>query len=99
MRVGIEEGFGLQSGYQLNTTFLITIAAHDNFRLECRHTIVNWHYIAATLLRNARRVVVFTGAGISAESGIATLRDEGGFWTEVSRLRLRIKARITVHWG
>lgn len=31
-------------------------------------------------LRAARRVVVFTGAGVSAESGIATFRDEQGFW-------------------
>jgi len=33
-------------------------------------------------LRNARRVVVFTGAGVSAESGIATFRDAlTGLWT------------------
>ncbi len=35
---------------------------------------------AAELLRQARRVVVFTGAGISAESGIPTFRDKGGVW-------------------
>ena len=35
---------------------------------------------AVSLLRDARRVVVFTGAGISAESGIPTFRDEGGLW-------------------
>ncbi len=35
---------------------------------------------AAEYLRNARHVVVFTGAGVSAESGIATFRDSGGFW-------------------
>ncbi len=35
---------------------------------------------AALLLRQASRVVVFTGAGISAESGIPTFRDPGGFW-------------------
>ena len=28
----------------------------------------------------ARRIVVLTGAGISAESGIATFRDKGGIW-------------------
>lgn len=39
----------------------------------------NW--ITAVLsLRNARRIVVFTGAGISAESGIPTFRDADGFW-------------------
>src|SRR5262249_50413141 len=37
--------------------------------------------ITATLaLRKAKRVVVFTGAGISAESGIPTFRDSDGFW-------------------
>jgi len=37
---------------------------------------------AAWRLREAKRVVVFTGAGVSAESGIPTFRDDGGFWTE-----------------
>jgi NAD-dependent deacetylase len=37
---------------------------------------------AAWLLRNAKEVVVFTGAGASAESGIPTFRDEGGFWRD-----------------
>lgn len=31
-------------------------------------------------LARARRIVVLTGAGISAESGIPTFRDEGGLW-------------------
>lgn len=35
-----------------------------------------WH------LREAKHVVVFSGAGVSAESGIPTFRDDGGFWTE-----------------
>lgn len=39
------------------------------------------HWITAVLsLRRARRVVVFTGAGMSAESGIPTFRDDDGFW-------------------
>ncbi|GAA0896982.1 SIR2 family NAD-dependent protein deacylase [Virgisporangium aurantiacum] len=37
---------------------------------------------AAGLLRTARRVVVFTGAGISAESGVPTFRDDlTGLWS------------------
>jgi NAD-dependent deacetylase len=36
--------------------------------------------IAAGALRNAKQVVVFSGAGISAESGIPTFRDSDGFW-------------------
>lgn len=35
---------------------------------------------AARLVRQARSLVVFTGAGISAESGIPTFRDSGGWW-------------------
>jgi len=35
---------------------------------------------AVRRLREASRVVVFTGAGISAESGIATFRDAEGLW-------------------
>jgi NAD-dependent deacetylase len=37
-------------------------------------------YRAAAWLRSAREVVVFSGAGISAESGIPTFRDDEGFW-------------------
>ena len=35
---------------------------------------------AAEWLRSAGHVVVFSGAGVSAESGIATFRDADGFW-------------------
>jgi NAD-dependent deacetylase len=35
---------------------------------------------AADWIRQSRRLVVFTGAGISAESGIPTFRDDDGFW-------------------
>ncbi len=35
---------------------------------------------AVAALRSARRVVAFTGAGVSAESGLATFRGAGGLW-------------------
>ncbi len=35
---------------------------------------------AAGRLRRARRVVAFTGAGVSAESGVPTFRGAGGLW-------------------
>jgi NAD-dependent deacetylase len=35
---------------------------------------------AAGWLRTARSVAVLTGAGVSAESGVATFRDAGGLW-------------------
>ncbi len=38
--------------------------------------------MAAAWLRDAQHVVVFTGAGASAESGIPTFRDDDGFWQE-----------------
>jgi NAD-dependent deacetylase len=37
-----------------------------------------------TLLAAARRVAVLTGAGVSAESGIATFRDPDGLWARFS---------------
>ena len=36
----------------------------------------------ARLIASSRRIVAFTGAGISAESGIPTYRGEGGTWTQ-----------------
>ena len=36
----------------------------------------------AEMLQRARRVVVFTGAGISTESGIPDFRSPGGLWTK-----------------
>ena len=35
---------------------------------------------AAAALRDARRLVIFTGAGVSAESGVPTFRGAGGLW-------------------
>lgn len=37
---------------------------------------------AADWIRSARSLVAFTGAGISAESGVPTFRDTDGFWRE-----------------
>jgi hypothetical protein len=44
---------------------------------------------AAQLLGDARRVVIFTGAGISAESGVPTFRDDlTGLWARFDAQRL-----------
>ncbi|HEX4117627.1 MAG TPA: Sir2 family NAD-dependent protein deacetylase [Rhizomicrobium sp.] len=37
----------------------------------------------AGLIRSSRRAVVFTGAGISTESGIPDFRSPGGIWTKM----------------
>jgi NAD-dependent deacetylase len=48
---------------------------------------------AIELLRNARRVVVFTGAGVSAESGIPTFRDQlTGLWAKFDPAQLATAA-------
>jgi len=39
---------------------------------------------ARLAMRNARRVAVLTGAGISAESGVPTYRGSGGLWSGFS---------------
>src|SRR3954451_3385075 len=38
----------------------------------------------ARLIARARRAVVFTGAGISTESGIPDFRSPGGIWTRMA---------------
>lgn len=38
----------------------------------------------ADMLRGARQAVVFTGAGISTESGIPDFRSPGGIWTQMA---------------
>lgn len=43
----------------------------------------------AALLRGARRAVVFTGAGISTESGIPDFRSPGGIWTKMAPINFR----------
>jgi len=40
------------------------------------------------LVARGRRVVAFTGAGMSAESGIPTFRSQGGFWENDSLMEL-----------
>lgn len=49
--------------------------------------------LAAEQLRNATRAVVFTGAGISAESGIPTFRDRlTGLWQHYDQEQLATRA-------
>ena len=46
-------------------------------------------YVAARLLREAQRIVVLTGAGVSAESGIPTFRDkQTGLWAKYDPMEL-----------
>jgi len=43
----------------------------------------------AALLANSRRAVVFTGAGISTESGIPDFRGPGGLWTKIKPIEFQ----------
>ena len=43
----------------------------------------------ADLLAAARRIVVFTGAGISTESGIPDFRSPGGIWTKMAPIEFQ----------
>jgi NAD-dependent deacetylase len=43
----------------------------------------------AELLREARRIVVFTGAGISTESGIPDFRSPGGIWSRMAPIEFQ----------
>lgn len=57
-----------------------------------------------TCLRVARHVVVFTGAGVSAESGISTFRDaQTGLWTQYDATELSspegFRADPALVWG
>ena len=46
---------------------------------------------AARILSNAKRIVGFTGAGTSAESGIPPFRGEGGIWNQYDPKSLDIE--------
>lgn len=48
---------------------------------------------AAAMLRNARRPVIFTGAGMSVDSGVPAFRGrQGGLWSEFDPQRLATPA-------
>jgi NAD-dependent deacetylase len=47
------------------------------------------HASLLELLRDSRRAVVFTGAGISTESGIPDFRSPGGIWTRMAPIDFR----------
>jgi NAD-dependent deacetylase len=55
---------------------------------------VNAHeavHAAARLIRGARNLTAFTGAGISVESGIPPFRGEGGLWSKYDPRLLDIR--------
>jgi NAD-dependent deacetylase len=45
-------------------------------------TVKSGHKLAPIRVKRSDRVFVLTGAGISAESGVATFRDAGGLWEQ-----------------
>ncbi|MEG9861317.1 MAG: Sir2 family NAD-dependent protein deacetylase [Parvularculales bacterium] len=42
-----------------------------------------------TLIKNCERMVVFTGAGVSTESGVPDFRSPGGIWSRMSPIDFR----------
>ncbi|MFA4835972.1 MAG: Sir2 family NAD-dependent protein deacetylase [Dehalococcoidia bacterium] len=52
---------------------------------------------AADLIVKSRRIVVFTGAGISTESGIPDFRSPGGIWTKYDPDEFTYQAFISSH--
>ena len=56
---------------------------------------------AVRLIRSARHLTAFTGAGISVESGIPPFRGEGGLWTKYDPRLLELqyfRAHPEVSW-
>jgi NAD-dependent deacetylase len=50
---------------------------------------VNRNAELAQLIRSSRRAVVFTGAGVSTESGIPDFRSPGGIWTKMQPIEFQ----------
>jgi NAD-dependent deacetylase len=50
---------------------------------------------AAGLLAGARRIVVFTGAGVSTDSGIPDFRSPGGLWTRYDPRQLGFRRYVS----
>jgi NAD-dependent protein deacetylase/lipoamidase len=50
---------------------------------------------AAGLLARARRIVVFSGAGVSTESGIPDFRSPGGLWTRYDPRQLGFRRYVS----
>lgn len=58
-----------------------SLHADTESSLLLRQLVMDFDYGLIDELRHARRIVVFTGAGVSAESGIPTFRDaQTGLW-------------------
>ena len=49
------------------------------------------------LIKEAKQIVVFTGAGISTESGVSDYRSQGGIWERFQPVT--IQEFLGSHWG
>ncbi|MDZ4355115.1 MAG: Sir2 family NAD-dependent protein deacetylase, partial [Variovorax sp.] len=63
----------------LFSSALSSFSSSDDLALRIDRTVA--------LLRGARRIVVFSGAGLSKASGIPTYRDADGLWMSQNALK------------
>lgn len=66
----------------LDAVMAVQFSQRREFTVTSHSTRITGHTPATKLAKAARHIVVLTGAGISAESGIKTFRDTGGLWED-----------------
>jgi len=54
---------------------------------------------AVSLLRRSKRLIIFSGAGMSADSGIDTFRGSGGFWSGLSGYFMLAYGGTPIGWN
>lgn len=69
---------GMLASVLKNYLILKTFRCQQPFTMACRANSDMAEF--RKIVKNSKHVVVVTGAGVSAESGVPTFRGEGGLW-------------------
>lgn len=74
-----------KDGHYYRLSFLVwnhlsAVPAVIQRKIVCIFAVVPDYIVI--MFENKKKIVVFTGAGVSADSGIATFRDSGGLWAK-----------------